>query len=342
VINRFRENAAKINILEYQMQRIDTFANGGIIWNNKGIALIEKDVNDKIFGFSFYGKRDDVDEEYIYDAGNSFEINKINKNYRLEPGDLKIIGSPGGQMIHRNIFKLDSSYKKVSFSESDDSYFLSFEFENDTTSFVSNRIKIYELNKVDFFPVQIKQISNQLGNKSVTIAKFSGVKINENVTNSIKEIKKGIQNYEIIQPVKRKPNALISKKIPKLKLPNLFNNNSHIVKIKNYKLTLIDFWEAWCGPCIASFSKVENLKSKFKSELNVIGIVSEDLESAIKITKKKGTTFQNLIGNNHLKKEFNVYSYPRYFLIDKNGTLLKEYYKFSEEIERDIKENLNK
>ncbi|WP_435623770.1 hypothetical protein [Flagellimonas sp.] len=195
VIAKFHENADKINSLEYRMQRIDTAAINGIVWNNSGVALIEKDKNDKIFGFSFYGKRDDVDKEYIYDAENGFEISKMNQTYRIEPGHFKFLGRSGGQMVHRNIFKLDTVYKKVSLSETESSYLLAFEFENDTVYDVSDRIKVFELNKTDFFPIQIKQTSIFLGNKSVSISKFKEVKINNEVSTTIKDLKQEFQNY---------------------------------------------------------------------------------------------------------------------------------------------------
>jgi len=340
VIKKFNENAAKINSLEYQMQQIDTFQTG-TVWNNTGIALIEKDKNDKVFGFSFYGKRHDIDYEYIYDAGNGFEISKTEKTYEVEPVGFGFIGSPGGQMVHPNIFRLDSIYTKVSLSETKKAYVLSFEFENDTLYDVTDRIKIYELDKTDFFPIRITRKSNQLGNKSVSVSKFSEVKINEKVTNSIKNLKQDFQNYTILQPEKREPNKLLSKELPIIELPDLFEK-SKMVKINSGKLTLIDFWEVWCGPCIASFPKVENLKNKFSSELNIIGIVSEDEEDAIKLIKRKGTTFKNLIGNDKLKNIFSVDSWPRYFLVDKNGIVQKEYFGFSEQIEKDIKELITK
>lgn len=285
VIAKFYENADKIHYLEYRIQRIDTFARGGTVWNNTGVALIEKDKNDKIFGFSFYGKRDDVPKEYLYDAGNEFEISKTEKTYEIEPGFFGFLGSPGGQMIHQNIFKLDTIYKNVLFSKTANFYFLTYEFEDDTVYNLSDRVKVYKLNKTDFFPLQIKQTSNQLGNKSVSIANFSDIKINENVIRSIKELRQGFKDYTIIKPEKSEPNKLLSKKLPSLELPDLFNQGK-IVKIYNDKLTLIDFWEVWCGPCIASFPKVENLKNKFSLEINVIGIVSEDQENAIKLIER--------------------------------------------------------
>ena len=84
------------------------------------------------------------------------------------------------------------------------------------------------------------------------------------------------------------------------------------------------------------------MKKKYLSELKVIGIVSEDFENAIKLIDKKETTFLNLVGNNDLIKQFSVYSFPRYFLVDKNGIVQKEYFEFSEQIEIDIKEYIEK
>lgn len=323
------------------MHRIDTLARSGTVRDNTGVVLIEKDKNDKVFGFSFYAKRDDIDKEYIYDSGNGFEISKTDKTYEVKPGNFGFIGSPGGQMVHQNIFSLDSIYKKVSVIEKDNSYLLSFEFENDTVYDISDKRKVYELNKTDFFPIQIKQTLNQLGNRSVSIAKFSNVRINKSVANSIRDLKQNFQNYSIIKSNKAEPNKLLANKLPLLELPDLFYQNQ-TVKVNSKKLTLIDFWEVWCGPSIASFSEVENLKNKYSGSLNVVGIFSEDQQTAIKLIKKKGVTFQNLIGNQELKRALGINSWPTYFLVDKNGIVQKEYSGFTDQIEKDINTFINK
>jgi thiol-disulfide isomerase/thioredoxin len=46
------------------------------------------------------------------------------------------------------------------------------------------------------------------------------------------------------------------------------------------KFVLIDFWATWCGPCRRSIPHLNELSSKFKDKLVVIGI-SEEAEQAI-------------------------------------------------------------
>ncbi len=149
----------------------------------------------KYLVFHFTAKEMTFQRNILYDAGNGFEISKTDKTYKIEPGHYGFIGRPGGQMVHQNIFRLDTIYSDISLSATEDSYLLTYEFENDTVYNVSDRKKIFELNKTDFLPIQIKETSKQLGNKSVSIANFSDIRINDNVSRSINEIKQDFKDY---------------------------------------------------------------------------------------------------------------------------------------------------
>lgn len=341
VTTKFKEHSNRIEKVEYYAQVIDTFAKKGTVWNNKGYALIERNTEDDVFGFSFYGKRNDVSKEYIYDNGSGFEISKEDKAFEMKEGHFGFIGSPGGQMVSRQIFYLDSIYKSAEFIESKDKYILKYEFEDDTIYNVKNIVKIIELNKSNFIPTKVTRTSFQLDNKAVSQIMLSDVKINSEVTNSIQAYKAEIKDYKIIQQQKREANKILKNEFPEIKLPNLMDEGI-IVNLQTNKLTLIDFWEVWCGWCIKSFPEVEKLKNKYSEKLQVIGIVTEEKEDAIKLIEKKRTTFLNLIGTRKILKAYDVYSFPRYFLIDKKGIVQKEYHGFSEQIEKDIKQMISK
>lgn len=336
VLMKFNESTNQIRKLEYTAHRIDTFAQDGSVSNNTGYALIEKGDEDELFGFSFYGIRDDVPKEYIYQDGIFFEISNIDSTYRTESGHPGIIGKPGGQMIPQNLFQLDSVYSSVSLSENHSNYILRYVYENDTTYLVKNREKVVEITKDSFFPWRITQTSTVMGNRTFSQTILSDIRINEEVQKSIAEYLANITNYTAYQPKQLAPNKLLNNNLPSISLPDVLNQ-TETVQIQIKKLTLIDFWEVWCGPCITSLPKVEELAQAYKSDLEVIGIISDDYESAIQLIENKGISFQNLIGNRKVEEEFNVNSWPRYFLVDKNGIVLKEYFGFSDQIESDIK-----
>lgn len=337
VTTKFREYSDNINKVEYNAHQIDSFP-GGTVWNNKGFAFIEKDKNDKIFGFSFFGQRYDVPKIHIYDKGNGFEISTKSKSFEIETNTgTWFLGKPGGQMITTHIFALDSIYKSAELIQKEDKYILKYRFADDTTYNVTKIIKLIELNKDNFFPTKVTLTSEQLGNRVFQQLILSDVKINNETSNSIQKYKDDLKDYRIIQPQEIQTNKILGKTFPAINFPDLRNENK-IVQINIGKLILIDFWEVWCGHCINAFPEVEKIKNKYSDILQVVGIVTEDRANAIKLIENKNGTFLNLIGTKDLLKEYGVNSYPRYFLVDKNGIVKKEYMGFSEQIEKDIKE----
>lgn len=341
ITKKFNKNIENIKIVEYKIQNIRTFSNG-TVWDNEGFAVLEKDKNDTIFGFSFYGIRNDINKSSIYKDGIGFQISNNKNNFRQRKAGLHFSGSVGGQMVYKDFFKLDTDYKNVQISETENSFILEYKFEDDLKNKITDKTKKIELDKSSFLPKKVTtSLQPDFGSKQSTVYIFKNLKTNESIEKNVNKYIEDLNKFELIKEEKSKPNPLLKKSLPEISLKNLFNENE-MIEIKTDKITLIDFWEVWCGWCIAAFPKVEDLKNKFSSKLNIVGIVTEDKENAVKLVKKKGTSFLNLIGNKELKKVFSVNSWPRYFLIDKNGIIQKEYHGFSEQIEKDIEELIRK
>ncbi len=341
ISQKFNENIKNIDKVQYNVENIITFPDG-TVWDNEGFAVIEKEQTDTIFGFSFYGLRNDINKSAIYRKGIGFHISNEEKNYKQEKGSLHFLGRPGGQMIYKDFFKLDTEYKYAEVTENEDSYIINYTFEDNSKYNIIKQEKTLELSKITFLPKKVT-VSQQpdFGDKQTTVYVFENLKINEEVDKTITAYISDLNEFELIKDKEPIPNKLLNQPLPQVTLKNLMDENE-TVEIKTDKLTLIDFWEVWCGACIASFPKVEELKNKFSTNLNVIGIVSEDEENAINLVKKKGTTFLNLIGNKELEKIFSVNSWPRYFLVDEKGIIQKEYHGFSDQIEKDIQKLIKK
>ena len=95
------------------------------------------------------------------------------------------------------------------------------------------------------------------------------------------------------------------------------------------KITYIDFWATWCGPCCAEIPYVEKLVEKYKNNPN-IEFVSISLDKDLdkwhkKLDHDQPAWKQYIIPDNFnstFAKEYNITAIPRFMLFDKEGKII--------------------
>lgn len=95
------------------------------------------------------------------------------------------------------------------------------------------------------------------------------------------------------------------------------------------KITYIDFWATWCGPCCAEIPYVEKLVEKYKNNPN-IEFVSISLDKDLdkwhkKLDHDQPAWKQYIIPDNlnsTFAKEYNITAIPRFMLFDKEGKII--------------------
>lgn len=95
------------------------------------------------------------------------------------------------------------------------------------------------------------------------------------------------------------------------------------------KITYIDFWATWCGPCCAEIPYVEKLVEHYKNNNN-IEILSISLDNSRtkwleKIAEDKPAWKQFLIPeafNSEFAKEYNITAIPRFMIFDDNAKIV--------------------
>lgn len=334
IIKEYNDMAEHYEKIEYQIIRIDTFSKNSS-WNKRGKVLIEKRKTDTLFGMSFFANSYEIDNEYLYDNNKCFEIFIKEQNYTIEHGFYGFMGSPGGQLVSDVFFGLDSIYKTVKLIDTKKDYQLQYEFEDDTLYNITHIRKTVIIDKQSFLPQKVVVTSIRNDENTSQIFKFDTILLNNEVTNSIENYKNQLQYFEPIEVEKPVKTSLIGTKFKVDYLPDLRNNTS--ISVADKLPALISFWEVWCGPCIKSLPGLKSIQNTYKQKINVIGISSESTENAKTMLLSKKIDFLNLKGNRELLNEYEINSFPTYFIVDKNGVIIKEYSFFSNKIEEDIK-----
>jgi thiol-disulfide isomerase/thioredoxin len=335
--HEFLKNQNRIKLITYDVQRIDTFVQG-TVWNNSGKATLERNDQDTVFRFSYYGKRNDMPRENFYREYIHYQVFPETKKYRIETnGGTHVLGAPGGQMVVVDLLNPDTVSATISLQNKDDKSFIVKTIKKNA-GFITT--KILTINKTTLIPTIVTNtdINPDLKAKQSCTFFIFNILINDQVKiNELSNLNFLTDYTQEVVSEDKSADVLIGKKVPEILLTTFDNNIINIRSLES-KIVLLDFWELWCGSCLQSLPKIEALTKKYSSEgLITIGIIKDDLDRAKKHLAKEGISFKQALGNKEMISIFKVTSVPRYILIDKKGFIKNIFYGYSEGIEKNIK-----
>jgi len=150
---------------------------------------------------------------------------------------------------------------------------------------------------------------------------------------SIKTSPKAKQLFTIVQTMidsKKRDEALnIGKKAPEFSAPD---TNGKTVELKDVlgKVTIIDFWASWCGPCRRENPNVVKLYEKYHDKgLEIVGISldrAHQKDRWIQAIADDQLTWHHVSNLNYFNgpvaKLYNISSIPATYILDENGTII--------------------
>lgn len=92
------------------------------------------------------------------------------------------------------------------------------------------------------------------------------------------------------------------------------------------KVVVIDLWETWCKPCIASFPTLANLQKDFPKHLKVLAVTAgftDTKADARKFVKNHDYDLTFLFDSNGLHKKLRVTGIPYRIFVDPKGNFIK-------------------
>ena len=110
------------------------------------------------------------------------------------------------------------------------------------------------------------------------------------------------------------------------------NPEGKVVSLKESlgKVTIVDFWASWCGPCRQENPHVVALYKELHSKgLNIIGVsLDKDAAAWKQAIAKDGLTWTHVSNLKHweepIAKQYNVEAIPATFILDANGKVVAQ------------------
>ncbi len=91
------------------------------------------------------------------------------------------------------------------------------------------------------------------------------------------------------------------------------------------KVVLIDFWETWCKPCLASFPGLDSLKSQYPDRFEVLAVTpgfSDSRANAKAFAESHDYDFTYLMDSNKLHEKLNIIGIPYKIYVGTEGEFI--------------------
>ena len=108
---------------------------------------------------------------------------------------------------------------------------------------------------------------------------------------------------------------------------DLFDLQGNVHHLSDYagKYRLLDFWSRGCGPCLMALPELKEVAEKYRDQLVVVSLSTDDKKNWEEISREKEMTWENL---NDLQEQTGMYAkygvigVPHFVLISPEGKIL--------------------
>ncbi|WP_298367404.1 TlpA disulfide reductase family protein [uncultured Lutibacter sp.] len=151
-------------------------------------------------------------------------------------------------------------------------------------------------------------------------------------------------NFYLKQLIKRKDNlekVAVGQEAPIFTL-NSFENKK--VSLKSYRgsFLLIDFWAYWCGPCIAGFPELKEIRAEYdEDELSILSVSTDiNKDKWVEAVKKHQLPWTQLIDDEtNVSDTYAITAIPHLILISPEGEIVYKHH-YSNNLTEELKKFL--
>jgi len=94
------------------------------------------------------------------------------------------------------------------------------------------------------------------------------------------------------------------------------------------KVTLLNFWATWCGPCRAEIPDLIELQKKYADKLQIVGLSTDEIPAAVvkRFVQKQGINYRVAITTPEVDAKFGgIVALPTSFVLDTEGRVVEKH-----------------
>ncbi|MCB9202048.1 MAG: AhpC/TSA family protein [Flavobacteriales bacterium] len=274
------------------------------------------------------------------------EKGKISLNVKREDSNNSLVAKAFGTPTIDEINAFTDEIKPI--IDSAQKLYLQFKTNPNPKEREQIQTKIDSINTqiTDFTNNYIKQNTNSFWSLMLLKERFA---YNESVDevnslfNSLDEkLKKSNLGLEIQKEIDTKKQTSVNATAPEFSAQN---SNGELESLHNSlgeKVTILDFWASWCGPCRMENKNLVAIFKKYKDKgLNIVSVsLDQDTEKWKNAILQDKLTWTNLSISNpqsEVIKKYQINAIPLTIILDKNGTITSKNLR-GEELEKKVAE----
>ena len=117
------------------------------------------------------------------------------------------------------------------------------------------------------------------------------------------------------------------KKFPEFSAKTVSGEDISSDLFKESKLTVVNVWGSWCGPCVQEIPELQKLYESMKDkDVNVIGLAQDagtDLDAVKEIIDKNKVTYQNIVPEGATEDfVMSLMAFPTTFFVDSDRNIV--------------------
>lgn len=117
------------------------------------------------------------------------------------------------------------------------------------------------------------------------------------------------------------------KKFPEFTAKTVSGEDISSDVFKDSKLTVVNVWGSWCGPCVQEIPELQKLYESMKDkDVNVIGLAQDagtDLDAVKEIIDKNKVTYQNIVPEGATEDfVMSIMAFPTTFFVDSDRNIV--------------------